>query len=58
MTRFDRNSTITQIYAYEIKQDLLKNIFLLLGRHHYDAIAHCFFFLLSLAMAFVHTYEK
>ena len=35
--------TITKIHAYEIKQDLSKNIFLLLGRHHYDGIAHCFF---------------
>ena len=26
------------IYAYAIKQDLSKNIFLLLGRQHYDAI--------------------
>ena len=41
MTRIDRNSTITKIYAYEIKQDLSKNILLLLERRHYDANAHC-----------------
>ena len=43
MTRIDWNYSITKIYAYKIKQDLSKNIFLLLGRHHYDAIANCFF---------------
>ena len=43
MTRIDRSSTITNNYAYEIKQNLSKNIFLLIGRHYYDDIAHCFF---------------
>ena len=42
MTRIDQNSTLTKIYAYEIKQSLSKNIILLLGRFHYDAIARCF----------------
>ena len=42
-----------KIYFYESKQNLSKNIFLLLGRRYYDGIAHWFFFLLSLAMAFV-----
>ena len=55
--RIDQNSTITKIYAYKIKQDLSKNIFLLLGRCHYDANVHCFF-LLSLATAFVLAYKK
>ena len=43
MTRIDRSSTSMQIYAYEIKQNLSKNIFLLLGCRYYDGIAHCFF---------------
>ena len=30
-------------YAYEIKQNISKNIFLLLGLRRYDGIAHCFF---------------
>ena len=47
-----------KIYAYEIKQNLSNNMFLLLGRRYYDGIAHCFFFLLSLATAFILTYEK
>ena len=58
MTTIDRSSAITKIYAYEIKQNLSKNIFLLLDRRYYDGIVHCFFFLLSLATAFVLTYEK
>ena len=45
MTRIDRSSTIMKIYAYEIKQNLSKNIFLLLDRRYYDGIAHCFFLL-------------
>ena len=58
MMRIDRNSAFTKIYAYKIKQDLSrKTFFLLFGRRHYDSIAHCFF-LLSLAMAFVLTYDK
>ena len=57
MTGIDRSSAITKIYAYMIKQNLLKNNFLLLGRRYYDDIAHCFF-LLSLATTFVLTYEK
>ena len=40
MTRIDRNSTNTQIYAYEIKQSVSKNFFLLLQRRRYDGIAH------------------
>ena len=43
MTRIDRNFIITKIYDSEIKQNLSKNIFLLLGCHHYDSIAHYFF---------------
>ena len=43
MTRIDRSNAITKIYAYEIKQNLSKNIFLLLGRRYYDGSAHCFF---------------
>ena len=31
------------MYAYEIKQNLSKNIFWLLDRHYYDGIVHCFF---------------
>ena len=58
MTRIDRNSVITKIYPYEIKQDFSKNIFLLLGCHYYDSIAHWFFFLLSLATAFVLIYKQ
>ena len=41
--RIDWNSVITKIYAYEIKQDLSNNIFLLPGCCHYDVIAHYFF---------------
>ena len=48
MTRIDQSSAITKIYAYEIKQNLSKNIFLLLGRRYDNGIAH-WFFLLSLA---------
>ena len=55
MTRIDRSSTITKIDAYEIKQNLSKKIFLLLGRCYYDGIAHWFFFILLLATAFALT---
>ena len=57
MTRIDQSSAITKMYAYEIKQNLSKIIFLLLGRRHYDGFVHCFF-LLSLEIAFVLIYEK
>ena len=40
MTRINRNFIIMKMYAYEIKQDLSKDIFLLLGCRHYDSIAH------------------
>ena len=54
MTRIDRNSVNTKIYAYEIKQ----NVFLLL-RTTPQLMALCtVFFLLSLATAFVFTFEK
>ena len=38
MTRIDWSSAITKTYAYKIKQ----NLFLLLGCHYYDDIAHFF----------------
>ena len=41
--RINWNSTMTEIYTYEIKQGFSKNIFLLFGHLHYDAIAQCFF---------------
>ena len=41
------------MYAYEIKQNLSKNIFLLQGYRH-DSIAHCYF----PTIIFVLTYEK
>ena len=43
MTMIDWSSAITKMYAYEVKQNLSKNIFLLLGSSHYFGIAHCFF---------------
>ena len=56
VTKIDRSSAIMKTYAYEIKQNLSKDIFLLLDRRYYDDIEHCY--LLSLATAFVLTYEK
>ena len=55
MTRIDGNSTIMKTYAYEIKQNLSKNNFLLLGRCHYDGIAHCFFYYHSQRLLFSST---
>ena len=43
MIRINRSSAITIIYANDIKQNLSKNIFLLLGCCHYDGIMHCCF---------------
>ena len=43
MIRIDRSSAMTKMYAYKIKQNLSKNIFLLLDCRYYDGIAHCFF---------------
>ena len=59
MTRIDRNSANTIIYEYEIKQIVSKNVFFAAtNAATVDGIAHCFFFLLSLATAFVFTFEK
>ena len=55
--RIDRNSAITnKLYLRDQARPLEKHLFVL-GRRHYDAIAHCFF-LLSLATAFILTYEN
>ena len=43
MTRINQNSIITKMYAYEIKQNLSKNIFLMLGRRRCDGIVSCLF---------------
>ena len=55
MTRIDRNSAITKIYAYESKQNVSKNFFLLLRT---TPRLHTVSFVLSLATAFVFTFEK
>ena len=57
MTRIDRNSSNTKIYAYEIKQNVSKTSFSCHECHR--DWRHCaLFFLLSLEMAFVFTFEK
>ena len=43
MIEINRSCAITKIYAYEIKQNLSKNIFLLLRSRYYDGIAHRLF---------------
>ena len=52
MSRIDQSSTIMQIFVFEIKQKLSKNIFLLLGSRYYDGIAHWFFFNYHLQQSF------
>ena len=58
MTGIDRHSANTKIYAYEIKQNISKNFFMLLLMT--PRLTHCapFTFLLSLATAFVFTFTK
>ena len=57
-TRIDLNSANTKMYVYEIKQNVSKNVFLLLRTTPLLMALHTVFFLLSLATAFVLTYEK
>ena len=53
----DWNSTNTKIYAYEIKQNVSKNFFILLRMTPQLTALHTFF-LLSLATTFVFTFEN
>ena len=57
MTRIDQNSAFTKIYAYEIKQDLSKNISF--AARMLRLWCHCtMFFPTITCKAFVLTYEK
>ena len=58
MITFDRNSTNTKMYAYEIKQNVSKKFFLLLRTTLLLTALRTVFFLLSLTTAFVLTYEN
>ena len=58
MTRIDRNSANKIMYAYEIKQNVSKNFFFQLRTLPQLTALRTVFFLLSLATAFVFTFEK
>ena len=58
MTRIDRNSVNTKIYAYEMKQNVSNNFFLLLRMTPRFMALRTVYLLLSLTTVFVFTFEK